>query len=221
MKKIVYNEAIQTISKLTINQLKILTTCLLLRYIIQGNLTELEAYAEYLKRYALPFLDFDSTAADFQHIEYTGCGSSSGVGSWSYLKKIKLEYPQFLHFKISVKDVEELDLPINIKTGLFELNKDSSLEFKFKDRTKLDAYLADKSVENKAKIQEKFAASERLGNEVWDKLIESSDIIIKAKNIVAETGLKSLNLTSVAIVIAIMYYERITGDKISIDNWIS
>lgn len=60
----------------------------------------------------------------------------------------------------------------------------------------------------------------KVGLEIWTKFIETSEPLQKTKGIVQETGIRSLNLTSVGTVIAIMYYERITGDTISLDGWI-
>ena len=61
---IVYDEAIQTIGKLTINQLKIITICLLLRYTTQNNLKSLSGLEEYLQKYVKPFFDFNNSYPD-------------------------------------------------------------------------------------------------------------------------------------------------------------
>lgn len=221
LKRIVYNEAIKTIGKLTINQLKIITTCLLLRYITDNNLTSLEAFEEYIKKYIFPFLDFKDSFADFQHIEYTGCGSIMGVGSWDFMKRIKDSYTQFRHYVISSEDVTNLNLPNQVQSDLFELNQESSLEFKFKERKLLDDYLAGRSIENKAKIQEKFSDSQREGDGNWTEFINKSETIQKTLDVVKKTEIKSLSLTSVGVVIGIMYYEKITSDTISLEGWIS
>lgn len=221
LKKIFYNEAIKTIGKLTINQLKIITTCLLLRYVTQDHLTSLEGFDKYVKKNFLPFLDFKATFADFQHIEYAGCGSSMGVGSWSFITQIKNGYPQFRHYKISSEDAANLNLPNKIQNDLFELNQESSLEFKFKERKALDEYLATQSLDNKAKIQEKFEDSRKVGDDNWTEFIDKSESIQKALKAIENTGITSLSLTSVGFIIAIMYYEKITGDTISLEGWIS
>lgn len=221
LKRIVYNESIKTIGKLTINQLKIITSCLLLRYATQNTLTSLEAFEEYVKKFLFPFLDFKDMFVDFQHIEYTGCGSIIGVGSWDLMKKIKDAYPQFRHYVISSEDVANLNLPNQVQSDLFELNQESYLEFKLKERKLLDDYLAGQSIENKAKIQEKFSDSEREGDKNWTEFVNKSEAIQKALNAVQKTGIKSLNLTSVGTIIGTMYYEKITGDTISLEGWIS
>lgn len=221
LKKIFYNEAIKTIGKLTINQLKIITTCLLLRYVTQDHLTSLEGFDEYVKKFILPFLDFKATFADFQHIEYAACGSSMGVGSWSFIPQIKNGYPQFRHYKISSEDAANLNLPNKIQNDLFELNQESSLEFKFKERKALDEYLATQSLDNRAKIQEKFEDSRKVGDDNWTEFIDKSESIQKALKAIENTRITSLSLTSIGFIIAIMYYEKVTGDTISLEGWIS
>ncbi|MDP3780890.1 MAG: hypothetical protein Q8Q69_06875, partial [Nitrosopumilaceae archaeon] len=165
--------------------------------------------------------DFKATSADFQHIEYSSCGSVMGIGSWSFINGIKNTYPQFLHYKISSDEVAKFNLPSKIESELFKLNPDSSLEFKFRDRKRLDEFLASQSVENRAKIQEKFEDSYREENKNWQEFVDKSEPIQKSHKTVENTEIKSLSLTSVGFVIGIMYYEKITDDTISLDGWIS
>ena len=80
LKRIVYNEAITTIEKLTTDQLKILTLCFLLKRIKLGGLTNLEQFKQYLDQRIKPFIDFKRTTAEFEHLVYTGCASISVAG---------------------------------------------------------------------------------------------------------------------------------------------
>lgn len=75
LKRIVYNEAINAIEKLTIDQLKILTLCFLLKRTKSGELTNLEQFKQYLEQRIKPFIDFKQTRAEFEHLVYTGCAS--------------------------------------------------------------------------------------------------------------------------------------------------
>lgn len=80
LKRIVYNEAITTIDKLTTDQLKILTLCFLLKRTKLSGLTSLEQFKQYLDQKIKPFIDFKRTTAEFEHLAYTGCASISIVG---------------------------------------------------------------------------------------------------------------------------------------------
>lgn len=81
LKRIVYNEAINTIEKLTIDQLKILTLCFLLKRTKLGGLTNFEQFKEYLEKNIRPFINFKQTTAEFEHLIYAGCASISIASS--------------------------------------------------------------------------------------------------------------------------------------------
>ncbi len=192
-----------------------------MRYVSQNEITSLEGFEQYLQKFSYPFLDFNNSFADFQHIEYSGCGSNMSVGSWSFTERLREGYPQFRHYKISSEDVAKLNLPKQIKGELFDLNEESNLEFKFKERKFLDEYLSKQSLENIAKIQEKFTDSQRTEDEKWKKFVNESKPIQKALKMVEDTQLKTLNLTSVGFAIGVMYYEKITGVTISFAGWLN
>ena len=160
IKKIVINEAIDTIDKLTPNQIKILTLCFLLRH--TTNLT-LKSLTDFNSKFLnmISFLEFKNRSTDFQHIEYCSCGNMS-IGSLS-LKKI---------FENTYKNVFS-----NVKKPLTEVEIEKKL-LKFKNgRTFFTLY----------------------------------------KN----TDIKHLRLTSVGIVIAILFLEQKTKQKFDLDEWIN
>jgi hypothetical protein len=91
LKKILYNEAITTVGKLSINQLKILT----LHYLLYEQVFFIEPISwEELERFytekVTPFLDFRDTTADFSYLDYCGCCSANDpFGPTSYAQIIK------------------------------------------------------------------------------------------------------------------------------------
>jgi len=91
LKNIVYNEAISTINKLTIDQLKIITLCYLLKYTSYSGIVSWDTFKNYLNTHIKPFLDFKNTNAEFQHIEYAGCGSI-GISSRDLINIHKQQY---------------------------------------------------------------------------------------------------------------------------------
>lgn len=92
LKRIVYNEAITTIEKLTVDQLKILTLCFLLKRTKQNGLTNLEQFKQYLEQKIKPFIDFKRTTAEFEHLAYAGCASIS-IASHDIVGLFKGNYP--------------------------------------------------------------------------------------------------------------------------------
>lgn len=77
LKRIVYNEAISTVEKLTPNQLKILALCFLTKRTKLGGLKTIQQFAMYLDQRIRPFINYKNTSAEFEHLVYTGCASIS------------------------------------------------------------------------------------------------------------------------------------------------
>ncbi len=75
LKNIILNEAILTINKLTINQIKIITLTLLLGNLENGKINTWDSLNEYLNTSIYPFTNFNNNDIEFQHIVYSGCGS--------------------------------------------------------------------------------------------------------------------------------------------------
>lgn len=149
LKKIVYDEAIKTLPKLTENQLKIITACFLLRNVKFGEISDIKqfeiAYTPILKE----LLNFRETNAEIQHIVFTGMGSLS-IGSWSLATILKGNYPN-------------LDTENALKT----------------------------------------------------------DVGQKITEFLGQSQLKNMNITSVGIVIATMYYEELSHQKVDINHFIN
>ncbi len=74
--RIVYNEAVLTISKLTKTQFKLLALCLHLKYATQNDLYNLMEFKKYLES-IFPFTTSLGKRADYDHMEYTGCVSEA------------------------------------------------------------------------------------------------------------------------------------------------
>lgn len=119
LRKIMYNEAIQTLPKLTEDSLKIITTILLLRNVtFDEKLSTIEKLNE---TYTLVFnkiMNFSTSQADFHHIVYTGIGSIS-VGEWNFKRLLKIKYPKL--------DSEKL-LGLEIVNKISEFLKDSDIK---------------------------------------------------------------------------------------------
>lgn len=93
LKRIVYDETISTINKLTRDQLKILTLCFLLKRTKMNGLTNITQFNQYLEQRIKPFIDFKKTTAEFEHLVYTGCASIS-IASHDINGLLKGNYPE-------------------------------------------------------------------------------------------------------------------------------
>lgn len=83
LKKIVYNEAIMTLPKLTLNQLKIITACFLLRNARFSNVKDEITFEEAYRPIYKDLLNFHETNAEIQHTVYSGTASRS-IGQWNF-----------------------------------------------------------------------------------------------------------------------------------------
>lgn len=223
LKNIVYNEAISTINKLTIDQLKIITLCYLLRYTADNRIVSWDTYKHHLNTHIKPFLGFKNTHAEFQHIEYAGCGSI-GIGGWDFTNIYKSQY-SFLFFNlVEKKQIDDLNLPIEIKQEIVALDtKEDKYFIRFKNKTKLEEYSKEKKIDedNIKKLTSVYESHIKNNDEVKKKILEETEIGKELLDIWEKSALKHLSLTSVGIAIGASYFEQTVGEKIDIDIWIN
>lgn len=123
LKRIIYNESITTIEKLTIDQLKILTLCFLFKRTKLNGLNNLEQFKQYLNQRIKPFIDFKQTATEFDHLIYTGCVSIS-IASNDIIGIFKEHYSNIFN----TDNIEELLADNDTATKLLSSWKETSLK---------------------------------------------------------------------------------------------
>jgi len=221
LKSLVYNEAIETIGKLTIDELKIITLSFILRYTRRLNINNIDELDNFLKLLESLY-DFNNTNAEFQHIEYTGCGAI-GLGSWHFVNLLGESYPKLFPLTISANHLVGHNIPSKIMQDVFTTINDKEFEFKIVNEKELNSYLDSQSVEEiiKNDIRSQFSTATQEQRRKISEIIKNSKGIQKANEIVAKSNLEHLTLTSVGIVIGAMYAERIIGEKVPIDIWIN
>lgn len=223
LKNIVYNEAISTVSKITTDQLKIITLCYLARYTSYSGIVSWDTFKNYLNTHIKPFIHFKNTNAEFQHIEYAGCGSM-GVGSWNLVDIYRRQYSFLFSNLIEKVKIEDINLPKEIKNELLHLNTTEDKYFvRIKNKEELEKYFKNKKLEE-AKISQFIALYERNiknSEEVKKKLEEETEIGKELSILWEKSGISHLSLTSVGIAIAASYFEQTVGEKINIDIWIN
>lgn len=223
LKNIVYNEAISTINKLTIDQLKIITLCYLLRYTINGSIVSWNRFEEYLNTHIKPFLGFKNTNAEFQHIQYAGCGSIS-IGSWDLIKLLKMEY-SFLFLNLVEKDqIDGLNLLDEIKKEIVvvDINEDKYF-INFRNKTELESFLKEKNVnkETEEKLVSIYENHIKNNEEVKKKTSDETEVGKELLDLWEKSSLKHLSLTTVGIAIGASYFEQVIGEIIDIGIWIN
>jgi len=223
LKDIVYNEAIKTIGKLTEDQLKIITLCFILRHTRNEVIFSTKLLDQYITKSLQPFFDFKNTISQFEHIQYSGCGSLSSVGSWSFYNIWRENY--FFIFDKEVQPDQIEDLKLNgleiakiftkkpeEKTYRIPYHKNAFPKFLEKEgitdpkKSKI-IQLRNRLCLNDNEIKEFLGSKTSLGEELvktWDN-----------------SRIKNLSLTSVGKLIAITYYKQITGSPLNVDIWIN
>lgn len=124
LKRIVYNEAISTIEKLTTDQLKIITLCFLLKRTKRNGLTNIDQFKQYLEQQIKPFIDFKQTTAEFEHLAYAGCASIS-IASHDIIGLFRGNYPEVFR---DAGDPIELLAGYSIATKLISVWKNTQIQ---------------------------------------------------------------------------------------------
>lgn len=75
LKRIIYNEAIDAIEKLTHDQLQILSTGFILTRTKLEGVNSVAQFKQFLDQRVKPFLCFKNTITEFQHLVYVGCAN--------------------------------------------------------------------------------------------------------------------------------------------------
>lgn len=223
LRRIVYNEAIETIGKLTKDGLKIITLCFILKYAIWNEVSSYENLDYLIQTTIGALFDFKNTPAEFQHIAYTGCGQLATEQQWNYENNIQSQYSQLEPIIIPKAQVEIHRFPEIIISELFSEVDNENYKFNVTDEGTLEVYLSKISVPDivKNSIKTEFQRCKAICiNSISVKILEF-EMIQKVSSFVNETDLGKLSLTSVGIVVGAMYYERLTGDKIDISIWIN
>lgn len=102
LQRIVYNEAISTVEKLTQNQLKILTFFFLITRTKLNGLKSANDIVANFNVKIIPFVDFKISRIEFDHLAYTGCATFS-IGSHDLAQLIKNNYSEIFATEEEVK----------------------------------------------------------------------------------------------------------------------
>ena len=223
LKRIVYDEAISTIGKLTSDQLKIITLCYLGRYTTYSGIASWDTFKNYLNKHIKPFIEFKNTNAEFQHIEYAGCGSI-GIGSWNLVDIYRQQYSFLFSNLIEKAKIEDLNLPEEIKNELLRFDTTEDKYFvRIKNKEELEKYLKNKNLEE-VMVNQFVSLYERNiknSDEVKKKIEDEVEFGKKLLELWEKSNIPHLSLTSVGITIAASYFEQTTGEKIDIGIWIN
>ena len=221
LKSLVYNEAIDTISKLTKDQLDILTLCFLMFYSKNWKIISLRTFNEYLDTFMAPFKNYRDSRAQFQHIEFTGCGTMA-ITTRDALNVFMNSYPGIFNRSFSIEEADAFDFPQNVINEIFILDNSESRVY-FQNFPKNELMDKVKGLV-KEEVQQKFWDAISIGEMKEDasrELLENGTKSGKKLRELSASHIGHLQLTSVGIVIAATHYENTVQQQLNIDNWIN
>lgn len=221
LRKLAYNESIETIGKITPDGMKIIALCFIARYARWDGVKTIEILNKKIDTIA-PLFDFKNTNAEFQHIVYTGCGEL-GIGSWNYVNNIREIYNEIMPLVTANEPLESFNLPQEIMEDLFIKINDKEYGYKIINQNNFNEYLDSTSISEPTKnsLKTLFSQAVTNSNKKILELATNSKQVQLLHSLIRDSNLTHLTLTSVGIVIGAMYYEKISGKKININIWIN
>ena len=227
LKRIVLDEALLILPKLTKDQINFLTLIVSLININQPDIVNMAAFEDFVKKKIVAFYpDNLKSFSFFRHLQFTGCCSILGEGSsYKPLEEIlKNRYKAIFSKGFSTddynKEFDEYDRDL-LKTLIMKcLRNPSLLQFNPLNDQVFDYEIKNqvlKQVGSKAKqFQDRHLLNE---NEIKNFL---TSIDPKMKEILESwktKDFKTINLTSVGMAIGIMNYNKQTGENVKFSDF--
>ena len=219
LQKIVYNEAISTVEKITNSGLKIITLNFALfgvRYHFVKDIKSLEKLLNSLK----PFLNFNNTNSEFQHIQYSGCGTYSSLMEYNIFDTWRDNYSTVFHRPFTEKEIAELQLSKELTNEIVEGSND---QFRIKIQSvkllgeKLEKENLSKEIIDNASKQYK---SHLMDNKEIEEIVRAVPIGKEILDILENSDVRFIERTSVGTALAINYADQIIGSQLDISKWI-
>lgn len=226
LKKIILNESIGIISKLTNQQLDVLTLIFLIQCNTEIIISNKENLLEYLQSHYTPFIEnLTKDKSCFLHLEYAGCCSTITMDlhklSEIFLRRYRHLFSMgfsLQHFKdITNNDDSLLSLitPCLNNSDLFQLNITDNQELKDIVVNKL---LKGHDIYNK--ISTLSRTTTMRNKDIEDELIIQIPQIKNLFDTWISSYMCAMNPTSVGIAIACFNLKQKTGIKLDLTNWI-
>lgn len=223
--QIVLNEALNTVPKLTENQLAALAVIFTFRYSRFTHIVDHQSLGDFFDRYVLPFLDkLVTNMASYQHLEFTGCGKIE-VTELSLESALAATYQGLFTHGFEKKEVAERGITIGLDSRFFIrcLNDPAKIQVNALAKEDLEAKLKAHSVspEDSAKIMQLFDLGKINDDEVRALCIKIRPYMARLFDTWSNSPMKNFTLTSVGIAIAHANIQRYTGKFADLSIWIN
>lgn len=225
LKQIVLNESLSIAPKLTSPQISSLSIIFLLRHTINHTIRNHETLGIYLDNYIQPFIqNFCSQNHTYQHLIFTGCGSSQPILPKAERLFLDKYTGMFLR-GLTNDEIESLPVEKELKDSMLIpcFNDQDKLQFGFGCMEHLEDYMREAGISepHTESIKTRFTST-RLPEAEVKRIICTlrpymSEFFEKWNNSNGAT----FNLTSVGIAISHASIKRIIPDFTGLSTWIN
>jgi hypothetical protein len=226
-KQIVLDESISTVSKLTPEQLDILTLIFILTRSIKNSVRDIPSFTQYLKGYILPFVSsLTKEQASYDHLVYSGCSSIMSIAYDVKLENIlKNRYKAFFLKGMTKEEFENL-------VGKFEDYKDFLIQCfhapekyqpNLMDEKKMEETAKEKGIEESiiGKLKQTYNKQYQMTpDEARTFILKEVPELEQLLDTWGNSNMHATTLTSVGIAIAQANFRRRTGVSFELSMWI-
>lgn len=221
--QIVLDESITTASKLTSSQLAALSIIFLLRMTVNNGVGNHELLGEYFDKYVQPIAGaLQRSNAEFQHLEFAGCGSSS-VMQLPLADLLTRNYPGLFSKGAEPSDFEanELDPLRYAQHFVPSLQGTGKLQVAALNETTLNQRFVDYPVPDDVavRIKNMFGIGQMNNQEVQDFCVQLRPYMADVFDW-WNAGPSGFNLTSVGMAIGHANIQRFAGKFADLSIWL-
>jgi len=226
-KQIVLDESISTVSKLTPQQLDILTLIFILTRLINNSVRDIPTFTQYLKGHILPFVSsLTKEQASYDHLVYSGCSSFMSIGYDVKLENIlKDRYKAFFLKGMTKEEFENLVGKIeDYKSFLIPcFHAPEKFQPNLMDEKKLEETAREKGIEESiiGKLKQTYNAQYLMTpEEARAFILKEVPDLEPLLDTWGNSNMHATTLTSVGIAIAQANFRRKTGESFDLSIWI-
>ena len=223
--QIVLNESLSTAPKLTDTHLATLAVIFLFKHTQNFEIGNHETLGRYLDKHLFPFISkISKNQAGYQHLVFSGCGSTSLGGNslenifgivyqGQFLKGFN--HSEIINQAISIGQDDRFFIPC--------LNDTSKLQIRANNKEILEKHLSTQEIssEDQAKILQLFNLEKMNDHEIKEKIIEIRPYMAEVFEIWNNSEMQTFTLTSVGMAIGHANIKRLIGEFANLSIWIN
>lgn len=224
--QIVLNESLGVAPKLTKDQLAVLSVTFLCKYTqIYGIGNHEDLGSMFFDKMLQPFsTNISKKNACYQHLEFSGCGSTS-IGSSTLEAILGTTYQGMFLKGFEAEEIQKREISIGNDQRFFMpcLNDNEKLQVRANSKEILEGNIEQESIpdDDRSKIIALFDLGKMNKQEIKTKCIEISPHMENIFDVWTDSKMKNFTLTSVGIAIGHANIKRLVGEFSDLSIWIN